>query len=353
MFLAISVSSDPVLNAEEQPGSTFVLAGFAFAVAVSEGLLRSLPLRLPALYRLPYYFVLGLFFLYPLAMSPVLHRPPSATLYWALFGFSTVAGAAFLTLLPGLRHGADYVRDNGSPWGWPLYPWSLFVMLAVCVCLRAYSLCVSFHAILGTESIFGPYFLAPFLIAINVLLFEACRVSHSDRMRRAALVTPMAILGLCAVGHHTDAVYMGFLDRFIQSFHGTPLYMALFAVIALYGYAFLRRIAAAGDGVTLALARASFIAPLTLDVESMYLYSAWPLVAAGLLQLAAGMVRGQSLARRRARLPCWRRLGWIGTWIGSAHSAARSSHTWPSRPCSWSVRHSPIRLRFCSAGSAP
>ena len=38
MFLAISVSLDPTLNAKEQNGESFVLAGFLFAVLVSEGL---------------------------------------------------------------------------------------------------------------------------------------------------------------------------------------------------------------------------------------------------------------------------------------------------------------------------
>ena len=115
MFLAISVSLDPVLNAEEQHGTSFVLAGFLFAVLVSEGVLRSLPLRLPALFRIPYYLVLALFFLYPLAMSPLLDHPPDASLYWALFGFSAAAGAVFLTLVPAVRRGPAYVADNGSP----------------------------------------------------------------------------------------------------------------------------------------------------------------------------------------------------------------------------------------------
>ena len=38
MFLTISVSLDPVLNAKEHDGALFVVAGFLFAVLVSEGL---------------------------------------------------------------------------------------------------------------------------------------------------------------------------------------------------------------------------------------------------------------------------------------------------------------------------
>ena len=117
-------------------------------------------------------------------MSPLLAHPPGASLYWALFGFSAAAGVAFLTLVPAIRRGPAYVAENGSPWRWPLYPWVLFGMLGVCVCLRAFYLCVSFHPILGTESIFGPYFLIPFLIAVNILLIEATAHSRGTFARR-------------------------------------------------------------------------------------------------------------------------------------------------------------------------
>ncbi|MES1213757.1 MAG: hypothetical protein ABUL64_04145, partial [Singulisphaera sp.] len=217
MFLAISVSLDPVLNAKEQNGTPIVVAGFVFSILVSEGLLRSMPLRLPALYRVPYYLVLSLFFLYPLAMSPLLEHPPAASLFWALFGFSAAAGVVFLTLVPAIRRGPSYVANNGSPWRWPLYPWVLFGMLAVCVCLRAFYLCVSFHPILGTESIFGPYFLIPFLAAVNVLFVEAAAQSRGAFARRAATLMPAALLLLSLVGHRQDPIYGGFLHRFVDT----------------------------------------------------------------------------------------------------------------------------------------
>ena len=77
-----------------------------------------------------------------------------------------------LTLLPAVRRGANYVRNNGSPWQWPWYPWPLFVMLAVGVALRTYALCVSFHPSRGPATMFEPYFFVPFLFAVNILLLE-------------------------------------------------------------------------------------------------------------------------------------------------------------------------------------
>jgi hypothetical protein len=122
MFLAMSVAFDAVLITDPQRGRACYLFGLAFAVVVSEGVLRGIRLVLPAGFRVPYYLILALFFLYPLALSPLLAGPPSEALEWGLFGFPAAAGLAFLTLLPAVRRGPDYVRDTGSPWPWPLYP---------------------------------------------------------------------------------------------------------------------------------------------------------------------------------------------------------------------------------------
>ncbi len=93
MFLAVSVSCDPILNAEEQPGTSYVLGGLLLSLSVSEALFRYLPLRLPLLYKVPYYLLLALFFLYPLAISPLLRSPPSEELdLGAIRVFSTWLG---------------------------------------------------------------------------------------------------------------------------------------------------------------------------------------------------------------------------------------------------------------------
>jgi hypothetical protein len=134
MFLATSVTFDEVLVLNPRLGFLCYLGGLLFAIILSEGLLRGTRLRLPVLFRLPYYLILSLFFLYPLALSPFLAEPHSEVLMWGLFGFSSVAGLVFLTLLPAIRRGREYVRNNGSPWRWPLYPWTLFGLLALAVC---------------------------------------------------------------------------------------------------------------------------------------------------------------------------------------------------------------------------
>src|SRR5439155_25672899 len=75
MFLATSVTFDELLALDPRRGTLFNLGGLAFAVAVTEGLLRGIRLRLPALFRAPYYLVLALFFLYPPALTTVMREP--------------------------------------------------------------------------------------------------------------------------------------------------------------------------------------------------------------------------------------------------------------------------------------
>src|SRR5206468_1341608 len=91
MFLAISVTFDPTLTSHPALGRFCFLGGFLFAVLVSEGLLRGLRLALPWVFRLPYYLILALFFVYPVALIPLLGDPERPALQWALFGFSPVA----------------------------------------------------------------------------------------------------------------------------------------------------------------------------------------------------------------------------------------------------------------------
>src|SRR5262249_58217558 len=109
---ATSVTFDEVLVLHPAQGAVCCLAGLLFAVGLSEGLLRGIRLRLPALFRVPYYLTLALFFLYPLLLSRYADEPRSAVMMLGLFAFSPAAGLVFLTLLPAAPRGAGYGRRN-------------------------------------------------------------------------------------------------------------------------------------------------------------------------------------------------------------------------------------------------
>lgn len=294
MFLATSVTFDELLVLDPGQGIRLYLGGLLFAVAVSEGLLHGIRLRLPAGFRVPYYLLLALFFLYPVALSPWVDRPESEALLWGLLGFSSVAGLIFLTLLPALRRGPGYVRANGSPWPWPLYPWTLFGMLAAVVPARAFLLCWSMHLLGGDQLIFGPYFLVPFGFALAVLLLEAGLVSRCRGLLHVALAVPAALVVLAMVGHRQETMYRLFLEAFAARLGGDPLFLTVVAAAAYYGYAALRGVPLATEALTAALAALSTVGPDALRMGLLAPPRPEPILAAAALQLGLSLRRDGS-----------------------------------------------------------
>jgi hypothetical protein len=297
MFLATSVTFDEVLVLHPGRGIACYIGGLLFAVVVSEAVLRGIRLRLPAWLRGPYYLILALFFIYPLFLRPLVDEPHSAALMWGLFGFSSVAGLVFLTLLPAIRRGPDYLQGNGSPWPWPLYPWSLFGFLALAVPARAFLLCWSMQLLERGERdrlIFGPYFLVPFVLVITILLLEMGLVSRHAGVLRTALAAPILLVLLALVGHRPDPVYQEFLGDFMARLGATPLFLTLLAAAAFYLYAALRGVHHANEGLTAVLAALAVVGPDTLDLDGLTQLRPVPLLAAAALQMALGLWRRSS-----------------------------------------------------------
>ena len=297
MFLATSVTFDEVLVLDWQRGVICYLAGGSFAVLVSEGILRGIRLKLPAGFRAPYYLILALFFLYPLALRPLVDEPHSEVLLWGLFGFAPLAGLVFLTLLPAIRRGPGYVRGNGSPWPWPLYPWSLFVFLAVAVPARSFLLCWSMH-LLGNGDrdslVFGPYFLVPFGLAVAVLLLELGLTARNRVTLVIAMALPLGLAGLALVGHRTDPIYQQFLDLFAVRLGVLPASLTLLIAVAFYIYAAGRRVPGAPEALTAALLVLAVVGPDTLRWGEFVAIQPAPLLAAGAMQLGLGVWRRAS-----------------------------------------------------------
>lgn len=294
MFLATSVNFDNVLVHSPDRGVACYLLGLAFAMAVSEGLLRGIWLALPAAFRIPYHLILALFFLYPLALIPLVHEPHAETQMWLLFAFAGAAGLVFLTLLPACRRGAAYVRDNGSPWPWPLYPWSLFGMLALAVPARAFLLCWSMHLPQGDEFgqlLFGTYFLVPFGLALIVLLLEIGIERRLAAVTQIALVLPAGLLVLASSGHRAEATYQEFLGVFTDRLGATPLFWTWCAVAAFYAYAAIRRVPLATGALTVALVGLASFRPESLRLEDLATPQTALLLAAVLLQIGLAMWR--------------------------------------------------------------
>lgn len=302
MFLATSVTFDRVIVFDvkfgrfQLPIRGFIcnFLGLALAIGISEMLLFAVRLRLPWCYRAPFYLLLGLFFLYPLALTPFLKdpNPRNPGILWGLFGFSSVAALVFLTLLPAIRLGRRAMKDNGSPWPWPLYPWALFGLLAFAVPARAILLCYSMHLIDVADlydMTFGPYFLVPFGLVGCVLLLEAGLVTNRNGLLIAALALPMALVGLALVGHRNEPIYQEFLRVFTDQFGADPVYCTLLAIAGFYVYAAIRRVSGAIEALTATLAVLTFVPTNVLFVQHIALPDPAPMIVAASILLGLGV----------------------------------------------------------------
>jgi hypothetical protein len=223
LFVELSLTFDPVLVAQPRLGLVLLLVGWLMAVAVSEGLLWGLRIRMPLLFRGPYHLLLALLFLYPPLIVAGFHTETVSAI-WRIWAFSPIASLALLTLLPAIRRGPDYVRDNGTPWSWPWFPWGLFGFLGLCLGTRAYALTLSFDSVLTQglpeamrlQSAFSPFFLVPLMLASGVLLLEAGLVARNRRLQRMALIVPvLAWLSACSLPNPSVPA-ADFLARFTE-----------------------------------------------------------------------------------------------------------------------------------------
>ncbi len=292
MFLATSVTFDEVLARDPTRGIVCYFSGLVFAVALSEGILRSIGLKLPAYFRVPYYLILTLFFLYPVALTPLLNQPHGEALSWALFGFSPAAALVFLSLVPAIRQGRSYVHENGSPWGWAWYPWTLFGLLASAVMARSALLCWSMHHLAKGAAepyIFGPYFLIPFALALGVLILEIGLVERRPGVLRVGLFVPIIMVALALIGHRPEVVYQSFLARFCERLGGNPLFLTLLASAGFYAYAAARRVSFAVEAFCGVLVVLAFVPPGTVASSWIATPRGWPILVAAVIQFATGL----------------------------------------------------------------
>ncbi len=294
LFVAISAACDFSLADFDsrgvrsfQSGVTNFLGGYAFALFVSEGLLRALRIRLPLGFRVPYHLLLALLFLYPVAMAPLLIDAWNRRLPWAVFGFSPAAALVLLTLLPAVRRGAEYVRGAGTPWVWPWFPWTLFVALGLALGLRHYSLCVSLHPVPGMASTFRPYFLVPILFAANVLLLEGAITARHKGLQRISLILPIGLLALAGYDGGMNFWHREFLNDLIETTGGTPLFYTLLAMVMMYLVAIARRVPLAAEALTLSLIALAMVTPTAQGLTGYTMPKPLLLLATGMVQLYA------------------------------------------------------------------
>jgi hypothetical protein len=267
MFFMLSTSLDAVSLTVPLAGSLILAAGLAFSIAVSEGLLRGLQIQLAPQYRVPYYLMLCLLFVWPIAMVWINFFSLKTALPWALLAFPALAALALLTLLPAARTRQRREPATGTPWPWPYFPWSLFVYLTIGVAIRSWWLTISFEPSHGPDAYFRPYFLFPLCLAWAALMVEMGKARHSPRTIAAGLALPLAGLLFVFPGHGQGLVETTFLNRLTATL-GSPAQLAIWGLIAYYLWAWRRNIRAAEGFAALAGLAAAFVDRQTLDLGS-------------------------------------------------------------------------------------
>lgn len=288
LFLALSVSFDKVVLNNPLAGAPLLLWGLVFSVALSEGLLRALGMRLALVYRVPYYAMLSLLFGYPLLLAWLSLDGYIHALAWGVYLFPWLAGGAFLTLLPAARRGHADRRANGTPWRWPLYPWTLFVFLWLCFAIRTYWVSFAFEARWGLEAQFEPHFLAPLVLAAAIVLLEIGVATRRRVVQRVAMLLPLAVIPLALFD--TAASDSPFAELFRSSL-GSPAQLACWALLAFYSASWLRSVRFGEAGLVATLLLCSVVNAGTVNLATFALPQPLPLDFAAVLLVSLGIAQ--------------------------------------------------------------
>lgn len=276
MFTALSASYDHLCLDDPTAGGKRLAAAFLLSSVIVELLLRDLGLRLPAWYRVPFYLQLGVLFAFPAYLGQLSIDGRDADMCLGVLGFGMAAAASLLALLPAVHRRCLYDSDNGTPWHWPYYTWSLFVFMAIAMAVRSWMLSVSFSHAKGLDAAFSPYFLAPIVVAIAVLLLEIGLLHNSKPTQRTAMAVLALVAPLSLPGDSLSQAQELSLGLLESQLVGPPLMACLAIVgIALYG-------AARGAAFSTPIAVAAGIAVASLDSDArslrdLHLPDAWAL----------------------------------------------------------------------------
>ncbi|QDV19114.1 hypothetical protein Pan153_37770 [Gimesia panareensis] len=306
LFLGVSVSMDDLFSRiSAEQGLLLMTGGFLFSALLSEAVLWGAGIRLGARYRIPYHLFLALFYAAPWWCSPEMHPRTPAELEWTLFLFPVVASVLFLCLLPAVRGGVAYVKTNGTPWGWPWFPWIAFGMIAACVGFRSFVLCLTFGPagpmwiktgsgpwLISFDTLWGFYFLIPLAFALLVLLLEG-GLATGNKVFQAGLTRFAPLLLLLAMPATTGPVHTGFLFKMTDAI-GSPIWLSVWLLIGFYLWAAFRRVPNAIWGGLGAVALLAIVGPQTLGSRTLIEPTPWPLLLDGALILALGIRKRSS-----------------------------------------------------------
>jgi hypothetical protein len=285
-FFALSVGFDELCNTDPYLAIGLLAFGFVFSLVVSESVIRGIGVYFPAVYRLPFYAIIGLMFAYPVYVSNGLFTVHPDVIRDRIAAFPMIAGCLLLSLLPAVRRGSRAIEKNGTPWRWPWYPWSVFAVLAVGICARFFALGLSFNPEPGMESAMGLYHLVPLLLAGSLLVVEIGIVENRPRVGYGVLLAVPLLLGLATPVVTDNYAYGQALDVLSHS-AGSPIWLTLVSLAAFYSWALWRGLRYAEIGLTLSLLACVCVERRALEWTGIEPAHAWPLLLLAGVQLTS------------------------------------------------------------------
>ena len=347
MFLAISVTFDETLARNPRLGTCFLRRrAWRSRSSVSEGMLRGVRLRLPAGFRIPYYLILAV-------VLPLPGRPdPAAAPTPRTLGCNGCCSAsrpprpfAFATLIPAIRRGPATSPTTAAPGDTRSIPGSCSACSRWPSAAGRITSASRSTSWAESDNIFGPYFLVPFALVLDVLLLEAGLVSRNGKIQQAAILVLPAIVALAALRRTDPTRSTRGSSRFSSAAcTASPLDFAIVGSMAFCGYAALpTRPAALVDGLPISLVRAGGRRPGRLGASGR-------LDAVRPIPLLAASRRWNS-TRRPACARSWRAwsarsasIGVVAIGLGPdrlgrgagrwSRSTSRSRPSWRSASCS-------------------
>ena len=175
----------------------------------------------------------------PIALGHAVGNRNITLTNWGAPIFSSLIAAGLLLLIPAIRQGRSLVANNGTPWTWPLYPLSAFVIVIVLAGIRSHAIWMSFGFI-GAPVTFEPFLLLPIALAILILTVESdCREKATGRSYIAMAAAPAMLLCGISRGGMTQLP----IQADLQAYFGSAQTIALLLLVGFYVYVLLRGVA--------------------------------------------------------------------------------------------------------------
>lgn len=286
LLLATSVCTDELLMLAPATALRLILGGLIFAIALCEFIIRGLKIRFGSEFRIPLFVQLSILFLYPYFCATEVRDLTPEQVQWRVLGFPLVFSLGLTTLWPAIIRGSQRIRENGTPWTWPLYPWCLFIVIAAAGAFRCRILTESFDPTPGMAVTFGSFYLLPILLTVVWLVIETGIAENRRKLIVGALWSSLLLVVLALPG--TSSILQRSFYESVSTRIGSPLFWAVIGLNSLYGCARWRGVREATPFLLSAVGLLSFVGPQTSGLHTLR-FLPWPLGLVGLELIRRGM----------------------------------------------------------------